>query len=110
MIRRILLLLGLLCVADCSYPTVVRTSLGVQMQLDRSCGQIVGPQVFALSVDGVIVGTATLGLGDTSASWPITEGRHTISAEVPTLNLILRWSPITVDVGRAGVVYRMRCA
>lgn len=103
----LLALIGLVGCLDLTAPTNGR----VNFQLDAACRTlIVGPQHFALSVDGDLIGGADLGAGDVSAEFAVTMGTHTLAATVPTLAVFLTWEPVTVTVERGQLVtYLMLC-
>lgn len=83
----------------------------VVFALDPSCqALIVAPQHFAFSIDGDLVGGATLGAGEHSAEFLIAPGTHQLAATVPDLSLFLTWEPVTTTIDRGQLVtYLMRC-
>lgn len=91
-----LLLLSAACGSSPSSPS---SSTSVQFRLDQaSCGPVLGVQAFTFSffVDGLQVGTATLGVGQTSPAFAVAAGSHTASATVT--NTTVRWQNLNFTV------------
>lgn len=102
--ERLFVLIAVLTISACSggnsSPTAPSSTTAIQFRLDaNSCGSIFGTQTltFSFFVDGAQVGTATLGINQTSPAFPVAAGQHVASASVT--NTGIRWTNLNFNVG-----------
>lgn len=99
-----------LCVG-CSNPNSPSERGSVQFRLDsNSCGPIFGNQslTFTFFVDGVQVGSGSLGIGTMSQPFAVNAGAHTASARVT--NSAATWENLNFSVAAKGTfTYLLLC-
>lgn len=104
------LLIGLACallVACSGGPTAPSTPTAVQFRLDaNSCGSTFGTRTvtFSFFIDGTSVGTATLGVGQTSQLFFVGAGSHVAGASVTNTSFGFGNTTITVPAGQTFTV------
>ena len=98
--RRLLCALLLATFIGCGDSPTAPSKVGnVQFRLDQnSCGPIFGTQTltFSFFVDGIQVGTSSLGINTTSPAYGVAAGSHLASASVT--NSTVRWNNLNFSV------------